>query len=34
VRREPAGAGLNAVLASTARLGLAFAALLSLPAAF
>jgi 1,4-dihydroxy-2-naphthoate octaprenyltransferase len=33
VRREPAGAGLNAVLASTAKLGLAFAALLSLGAA-
>ena len=33
VRREPAGAGLNAVLASTARLGLAFAILLSLSAA-
>lgn len=33
VRREPSGAGLNAVLASTAKLGLAFAVLLSLPAA-
>jgi 1,4-dihydroxy-2-naphthoate octaprenyltransferase len=33
VRREPAGPGLNAVLASTAKLGLAFAVLLSLPAA-
>jgi 1,4-dihydroxy-2-naphthoate octaprenyltransferase len=32
VRREPAGAGLNAVLASTAKLGLAFALLLSLGA--
>ena len=29
VRREPAGAGLNAVLGSTARLGLAYALLLS-----
>ena len=33
VRREPAGAWLNAALASTARLGLAFAALLSFAAA-
>ena len=33
VRREPAGPGLNAVLASSARLGLAFALLLSLAAA-
>jgi 1,4-dihydroxy-2-naphthoate polyprenyltransferase len=33
VRREPAGAGLNARLAATAKLGLAFAALLSLGAA-
>jgi 1,4-dihydroxy-2-naphthoate octaprenyltransferase len=33
VRREPAGAWLNAALASTARLGLAFALLLSLGAA-
>jgi len=32
VRREPVGAGLNAVLASTASLGLAFAVLLSLGA--
>ena len=32
VRREPAGAGLNAVLAATANLGLAFAVLLSLGA--
>lgn len=32
VRREPSGAGLNAVLAQTARLGLAFALLLSLAA--
>jgi 1,4-dihydroxy-2-naphthoate octaprenyltransferase len=32
VRREPAGAGLNAVLAATASLGLAFALLLSLGA--
>jgi 1,4-dihydroxy-2-naphthoate polyprenyltransferase len=33
VRREPAGVWLNAALASTARLGLAFAALLSFAAA-
>ena len=33
VRRGPAGPALNAVLASTAKLGLAFAVLLSLPAA-
>jgi 1,4-dihydroxy-2-naphthoate octaprenyltransferase len=32
VRREPAGAGLNAVLAATASLGLAFALLLTLGA--
>jgi 1,4-dihydroxy-2-naphthoate octaprenyltransferase len=33
VAREPAGAGLNAVLGATAKLGLAFASLLSLGAA-
>jgi 1,4-dihydroxy-2-naphthoate octaprenyltransferase len=33
VQRAPAGAGLNALLAATAKLGLAFAALLSLGAA-
>jgi 1,4-dihydroxy-2-naphthoate octaprenyltransferase len=33
VRREPAGAWLNAALASTARLGLLFAVLLSFAAA-
>jgi 1,4-dihydroxy-2-naphthoate octaprenyltransferase len=32
VRREPSGPGLNAVLAATAKLGLAYALLLSLGA--